>query len=204
VDPSRSNPVIYVRYAREMSSRAEKAMFKAEEALKAAKAEWSKAVKVEQEAWKIVNYFQKKWDDEHPNNKGYWFDNRNWRKAEKMALTKYATQRALKKKIDEAQTFFELKQRQWQDFLVRDEKRIKHCSCGERDNSAMVKCDECFHWVHLSCAGLTEEEAVALPEYECPACFSKNQAVEIAKAMEDYLRHEAGEIDDDSNEVLDE
>ena len=186
-----------------MSSRSEKAMFKAEEAVKKAEAEWSKAEKVEQEAWKIVNYFQKKWDTEHPEQKGYWFDDRNWRKAEKMAMRKYFAQRNLKTKIVEAKVFFELKKRQWQDFLVRDEKRIKHCSCGERDNSRMVLCDECLHWAHLSCANLTEEEAVALPMYECPACFSKNQAKEIARVMEDFIRHEAGEIDSDGNEVSD-
>ena len=187
-----------------MSSRAENSMNKAEEAVKTAKAEWSQAVKIEQEAWKIVEYFQKVWDMDHPEQKGYWFDDRNWRKAEKMAMNMNISQLALEKKLGKAKAFFELKQRQWQDFLVRDEKRIKHCSCGERDNSAMVQCEDCFHWVHLSCAGLTEEEAQALPEYECPACFSKNQAVEIAKAMEDYLRHEAGEIDDDGNEVVEE
>ena len=117
-----------------------------------------------------------------------------------MALTKSAAQRALKKKIVETQTFFELKQRQWQDFLVRDEKRIKHCSCGERDNSAMVKCDECFHWVHLSCAGLTEEEAVALPEFTCSACIVK----EIKAGADDFIRYEAGEIDDDGISLTDE
>ena len=180
-----------------MSSRSENAMFKAEAALKAAEAEWSKAVKVEQEAWKIVNYFQKKWDDEHPNNKGYWFDDRNWRKAEKMALTKYFAQRALKKKIDEAKAFFELKKRQWQDFLVRDEKRIKHCSCGKRDNSAMVLCDECLHWVHLSCANLTEEEAQAAEEYHCASCC----LAEVKAYAEAFIRHEAGEIDDDGGSV---
>ena len=186
-----------------MSSRSEKAMFKAEEAVKKAEAEWSNAVKVEQEAWKIVNYFQKVWDIEHPEQKGYWFDDRNWRKAEKMAMRKYFAQRNLKTKIVEAKAFFELKQRQWQDFLVRDERRIKHCSCGERDNSRMVLCDECFHWVHLSCANLTEEEAVALPMYECSACFSKYQAKAIASVMEDFIRHKAGEIDSDGNEVSD-
>ena len=71
----RSNPVIY---GREMSSRAEKAMFKAEETVKKAEAEWSKAVEVEKEAWKIVDYFQKVWDTEHPEKKGYWFN--DWHK----------------------------------------------------------------------------------------------------------------------------
>jgi len=192
----RSNPVIY---GREMSSRAEKAMFKAEETVKKAEAEWSNAVEVEQEAWKIVNYFQKVWDIEHPEQKGYWFDDRNWRKAEKMALTKYFAQRNLKTKIVEAKAFFALKKRQWQDFLVRDERRIKHCSCGKRDNSAMVQCDECHNWVHLSCANLTEEEAVALLEFSCSACIVK----EIKVGAENLIRHEAGEIDSDGNEVSD-
>ena len=192
----RSNPVIY---GREMSSRAEKAMFKAEETVKKAEAEWSNAVEVEQEAWKIVNYFQKVWDIEHPEQKGYWFDDQNWRKAEKMAMRKYLAQRALKAKIVEAKAFFALKKRQWQDFLVRDEKRIKHCSCGERDNSRMVLCDECLHWVHLSCANLTEEEAVALPEFACSACIVK----EIKAGVENLICHEAGEIDSDGNEVSD-
>ena len=194
---SKSNPVIYKR---EMSSRSEKAMFKAEEALKKVKAEWSIAEKEERAAWAIVWSFEKAWNLEHPDQKGGWWRDKRFLIAEKMAMTKNGTQQALKKKIDEAKTFFELKQRQWQDFLVRDSQRIRHCSCGERDNSAMVQCEECDNWVHLSCAGLTEEEAQEEAEYHCASCC----LVEIKKFAEDFIRHEAGEIDNDGTEVSDE
>lgn len=180
-----------------MSSRSENAMFKAEAALKAAEAEWNKAVKVKEEAWKIVNYFQKKWDDEHPEKKGYWFADRNYRKAGKMAMTKTGTMYELRGKLREATTFFELKQRQWQDFLVRDEYRIKHCSCGKRDNSAMVQCDDCDHWVHLSCANLTEEQAQEAAGYHCASCC----LAEIKSFAEAFIRHEAGEIDNEGESV---
>jgi hypothetical protein len=185
-------------------SRSEKAMFKAEEALKKVEAEWSVVEKEERATWAIVWSFEKAWNVEHPDQKGGWWRDKRYLIAEKMAMSKNVTRYALEKNLRKVKAFFELKQRQWQDFLVRDEKRIKHCFCGERDNSRMVLCDECFHWVHLSCANLTEEEAVALPTYECSACFSKNQAKEIARVMEDFIRHEAGEIDDHGNEVLDE
>ena len=183
-----------------MSSRSEKAMFKAEEALKKAKADWSIADEVERAAWKIVWSFEKAWNEKHPDQKGGWWRDKRFLIAEKMAMTKNGTQQALKKKIDEAKTFFELKQRQWQDFLLRDSQRIRHCSCGERDNSAMVQCEECDNWVHLSCAGLTEEEAQEEAEYHCASCC----LVEIKKFAEDFIRHDAGEIDDDGNEVLNE
>jgi PHD-finger len=199
VGPAERNTIIYKK---EMS-RSEKAMFKAEEALKKVEAEWSVVEKEEQAAWSIVWSFEKAWNVEHPDQKGGWWRDKRFLIAEKMAMTKNMTRHAMEKNLRKAKTFFELKQRQWQDFLVRDEKRIKHCSCGERDNSRMVLCDECFHWVHLSCANLTEEEAVALPMYECSACFSKYQAKAIASVMEDFIRHQAGEIDSDGNEVLD-
>ena len=181
-------------------SRAENAMFKAEETLKKIKAEWSEAEKVERAAWTIVWSFEKAWNEKHPDKKGYWFDDPNWRKAEKIAMKKYYVQQELKAKIVKAQEFFELKQRQWHDFLVRDEKRVKHCSCGDRDNSAMVQCDECFKWIHLKCACMTEEEAQALPEYICGGC----QVDDLKKFMNDFIRHEAGEIDDDGNSVASE
>ena len=183
-----------------MSSRSEKAMFKAEEALKKAKADWSIAEEVERAAWTIVWSFEKAWNNEHPDQKGGWWRDKSFLIAEKMAMTKNGTQQALKKKIDEAKTFFELKQRQWQDFLVRDSQRIRHCSCRERDNSAMIQCEECDNWVHLSCAGLTEEEAQAATEYNCVSCC----LAEIKKFADDFIRHDAGEIDNDGNEVLDE
>jgi hypothetical protein len=175
-------------------------MFKAEAALKKAEIELSIANMEEQAAWKIVWSFEKVWKVEYPDQKGGWFDDRNYRKAEKMAMTKSGTMYESRGKLREAKTFFELKQRQWQDFLVRDEKRIKHCSCGERDNSAMVQCDDCFHWVHLSCANMTEVEAQEAEGYHCASCC----LADIKAFTEVFIRHEAGEIDDDGKEVSDE
>ena len=112
-----------------------------------------------------------------------------------MALTKNVTLLAMEKNLGKAKAFFELKQRQWQDFLLRDSKRIKHCPCGERDNSAMVRCDECFNWVHLRCAEMTEEEARAASDYMCSSCC----LAEIKNFAEDFIRHKADEIDDDGH-----
>ena len=181
-------------------SRAEKAMFKAEAALKKVEAEWSVAEREERAAWTIVWSFEKAWNEEHPDQKGGWWRDKRFLTAEKMAMTKNMTRHAMEKNLRKAKAFFELKQRQWQDFLVRDEKRRKHCSCGDRDNSAMVQCDECYNWIHLKCAALTEEEAQALPEYICGGC----EVVDLKKFMADFIRHEAGEIDDDGNSVVEE
>jgi hypothetical protein len=112
-------------------------------------------------------------------------------------MTKNLTQLALDKNLRKAKVFFELKQRQWQDFLLRDSKRIKHCPCGKSDNSTMVQCDDCDNWVHLSCANLTEEEAQAASDYMCSACC----LAEVKKFAADFIRHEAGEIDDLGNEI---
>jgi hypothetical protein len=178
-------------------SRSEKAMFKAEATLKKVEAEWSSADKEERAAWTIVWSFEKAWNEEHPDQKGGWWRDKRFLTAEKMAMTKNVSQLALDKKLRKAKTFFELKQRQWQDFLLRDSKRIKHCSCGKSDNSAMVQCDECDNWVHLSCANMTEEEAQEASDYMCSSCC----LVEIKKFAADFIRYEAGEIDNDGNSV---
>jgi hypothetical protein len=178
-------------------SRYEKAMFKAEAALKKVEAEWSIAEKEERAAWTIVWSFKKAWNEEHPDQKGGWWRDTRFLIAEKMAMTKNVTQLALDKNLRKVKAFFELKQRQWQDFLLRDSKRIKHCSCEKSDNSAMVQCDDCDNWVHLSCANLTEEEARAATDYICSSCC----LAEVKKFAADFIRYEAGEIDDDGNEI---
>jgi hypothetical protein len=178
-------------------SRYEKAMFKAEAALKKVEAEWSVAEKEERAAWTIVWSFEKTWNEEHPDQKGGWWRDTRFLIAEKMAITKNVTQLALDKNLRKAKAFFELKQRQWQDFLLRDSKRIKHCPCGKSDNTAMVQCDDCDNWVHLSCANLTEEEARAASDFMCSSCC----LVEVKKFAADFIRYEAGEIDDLGNEV---
>jgi len=180
-----------------MSSRSEKAMFKAEAALKKLEAELSIANTEEQAAWAIVWSLEKAWDVKHPDQKGGWWRDKGFRKAEKMAMSKTGTMYEMRWKVKEASLFFELKQRQWQDFIVRDEKRIKHCVCGERDNSAMVQCDDCDHWVHLSCADLTEEQAQEAAGYHCASCC----LAEIKSFAEAFIRHEAEEIDDDGHSV---
>jgi len=178
-------------------SRSEKAMFRAEAALKKVEAEWSIAEKEELAAWKIVWSFEKTWDVEHPDQKGGWWRDKSFCIAEKMAITKNVTRYAIEKNLRKAKDLFELKQRQWQDFLLRDSKRIKHCPCGKRDNYAMVQCDDCNHWVHLSCANLTEEQAQEAAGYHCaPCCLA-----EVKKFAADFIRYEAGEIDDDGHSV---
>jgi len=193
-----SNPVII--YEREMTSRAEKAMFKADEIRMQSKKEYEQMHINETASWVLVHAYQKLWMAEKPDDKYGFNSQRDYKNLMKIACRDYTYRQVALKKYWKDKAFFELKQRQWQDFLVRDEKRIKHCSCGERDNSAMVQCDKCFHWVHLSCAKLTEEEAAALPEFACSACIVK----EIKAGVEEFVRYEAGEIDSDGNEVPDE
>jgi hypothetical protein len=175
-------------------------MFKAEAALKKLEAELSIANTEEQTAWKIVWSFEKEWNEKYPDQKGGWWRDKRFRKAEKMAMSKTGTMYEMRWKVKEASLFFELKQRQWQDFLLRDSKRIRHCSCGKRDNSAMVQCNDCFHWVHLSCANMTEQQAQEAEGYHCASCC----LAEIKAFAEAFIRHEAKEIDDDGNEVPDE
>ena len=183
-----------------MSSRSEKAMFKADEIRMQSKKEYEEMHKDETASWILVFAYEKKWISENPDNKFGYDEDRIYKNLRVIAQDTYYKRLAAHKKCKKDTAFFELKQRQWQDFLVRDEHRIKHCPCGNRDNSAMVQCDECHNWVHLVCAKLTEEEAVALPEFACSACIVK----EIKAGVEALVRHEAGEIDSDGNEVPDE
>jgi len=183
-----------------MSSRSEKAMFKAEQIFKESKKIYEETYIDETASWALVFAYQKKWADENPNDKfGYW-NSREYKRLQNSAIKANVSRLDAHKKHWKNYDFFELKKRQWQDFLVRDEKRIKHCSCGERDNSAMVQCNDCFHWVHLKCADLTEKEAQEMPEFICTSCMANT----LKKFADDFIRHEAGEIDDDGNSVQDE
>ena len=178
-------------------SRYEKAMNKAEKIEKAAKVEWEN-YNAEYEAICKEHYaFANKWQKEHPENKWGYNNEKSYKDTGKQISEKYNERSAAAKRYWTAELNFELKYRQWQDFLVRDSKRLKHCSCGKSDNSAMVQCDECDNWVHLICAGLTEKEAQALPEFICSSC----QFQQIKKFAEDFIAYEAGEIDSDGNEV---
>jgi len=181
-----------------MSSRSEKAMFKAEGFLKESKKVFDETHTAEIVSWSIVAAHQKKWAETYPNDKYGYNNTREFKFLQNSAVEAHIAKDKAYKKYWKNYDFFELKKRQWQDFLVRDEKRIRHCSCGERDSSTMVKCDECFHWVHLTCAGLTEDEAQALPEYICFKC----QVANVETFAEEFIRHEAGEIDSDGNEIL--
>ena len=180
-----------------MSSRAEKAMFKAEVALKKSKKAYEEAHLDETAAWVLVFGYKKKWASEYPDDKFGYCRHRNYTNLEKSGMAAYNKRMEILKKVKKDTAFFELKQRQWQDFLVRDSYRIKHCSCGERDNSAMVQCNECFNWTHLKCANLTEEEAQDMPEFICTSCTANA----LKKFAADFIRHEAGEIDDWGNEI---
>jgi hypothetical protein len=172
-------------------------MFKAEVALKESKKAYEEAHISETASWVLVFGYEKKWAEINPEDKfGYWkirAHNTLLESANKACLKRMVAQ----KKLNKDQEFFELKQRQWQDFLVRDSYRIKHCPCKSSDNSAMVQCDECFHWIHLKCADLTEKEAQEMPEFICTSCT----ADALKKFANDFIRHEAGEIDDWGNEI---
>jgi len=181
-----------------MSSRSEIAMFKAEAILKESKKVYEETHTNETASWVLVFAYQKKWAETYPNDKYGYNNAREFKRLQDSAVKAHIERADAHKKYWKNQDFFELKKRQWQDFLVRDEKRIRHCSCGQRDNSRMVQCDECFHWVHLTCAGLTEDEAQDLPEYICFKC----QVANVKTFAEEFIRHEAGEIDSDGNEVV--
>ena len=178
-------------------SRYEKAMFKAEQIFKESKKIYEEAYTNETASWVLVFAYQKKWAEENPNDKYAFNSQRDYNNLLKIACKNHTIKDDAYKKYWKNYDFFELKQRQWQDFLLRDAKRIRHCPCGKSDNSAMVQCDDCDKWVHLSCANLTEEEAQAASDYMCSACC----LAEVKKFADDFIRHEAGEIDDCGNEV---
>ncbi|KAH8922818.1 hypothetical protein BT69DRAFT_208785 [Atractiella rhizophila] len=48
-----------------------------------------------------------------------------------------------------------------------------YCIClGEEDASrAMIQCDSCLLWHHLSCVGFTEEEAKQIDDWYCDKCI---------------------------------
>jgi len=178
-------------------SRYENAMFKAEGIFKESKKILEETHTDETASWCLVFAYQKKWAETYPNDKqGYW-NAREYKDLQNSAIKAHLARMNAHKKHWKNHDFFELKKRQWQDFLLRDSKRIKHCACGKSDNSAMVQCDECDNWVHLKCANLTEEEAQKASEYICSACC----LAEIKKFAEDFIRHEAEEIDDDGHSV---
>jgi hypothetical protein len=172
-------------------------MFKAEQIFKESKKIHEEAYIDETASWALVFAYQKKWAEDYPNDKyGYW-NSREYKRLQNSAIKANVARLDAHKKHWKNYDFFELKQRQWQDFLLRDSKRIKHCPCGKNDNSAMVQCDECNNWIHLSCANLTEEEAREASDFMCSSCC----LVEVKKFADDFICHEAGEIDDDGNEV---
>jgi len=180
-----------------MSSRSEKAMFKAEKIFNESKKIYEETHNNETALWILVFAYQKKWVEDYPNDKYGYCNSREYKRLQRSAVSAHLARMDAHKKHWKNYDLLELKKRQWQDFLVRDAKRIKHCSCGERDNSAMVQCNDCFHWVHLICAGLTEKEAQDLPEFICTSCMANI----LIKFSDDFIHHEAGEIDDSGNEI---
>ena len=178
-------------------SRSEKAMFKAEQILKESKKAYEEAHTDETASWVLVFSYQKKWAEENPNDKYGYYKIRAYKNLQEYAIKANIIRMTLQKKLNKDQEFFDLKKRQWQDFLLRDSYRIKHCPCKSSDNSAMVQCDECFNWTHLKCANLTEKEAQEMQEFICTSCT----ADALKKFAADFIRHEAGEIDDWGNEI---
>jgi PHD-finger len=178
-------------------SRYEKAMFKAEVALKESKKAYQEAILDETASWVLVFAYQKKWASEYPDDKFGYCRRRNYKNLEKSGVASYNKKMEILQKVKKDTEFFDLKKRQWQDFLLRDSYKIKHCPCKSRDNSAMVQCDKCSNWTHLKCANLTEKEAQEMPEFICSSCT----ADALKKFANDFIRHEAGEIDDWGNEI---
>lgn len=150
-----------------MSSRYHKALVKAENAYDAALA----AAKVVNDEWieasRVVEKCRLDFLQNHPDNKWGYFDDITFKKLRKIAYDHYDHLQEHKTKARKLQQVMDLKYRQLADYLARCP---RNCVCKGPDTGAMVYCDGCKNWFHLACVKLTEEEAQALPRYDCLMC----------------------------------
>ena len=150
-----------------MSSRYHKALAKAEKEHAAALLKSQEAYEEWFEASHLSATFTKEYQDKNPGDKWGFSDDPEYKRLAGISLARYENHRLEKSKIVKTAEILQLRRRQLADFLDRC---ARNCVCGEPDTGAMVQCDGCKNWFHLACAKLTEEDARALPRYDCLMC----------------------------------
>jgi hypothetical protein len=150
-----------------MSSRYHKALVKAEKEHDAALA----ATKVANDEWieasQVVEQCRLDFLQNHPDKKWGYFDDPTFKSLRKIAYDRYEQLQEYKSKARKLKEVMDLKDRQLADYL---ERCPRSCVCVKPDTDAMVQCDGCKNWFHLACVKLTEEEAQALPRFDCLMC----------------------------------
>ena len=150
-----------------MASRYHKALLKAENAYDLALTEAKTAHDKSNEAQRAVDKCRMDFLEKNPDNKwGYWSDT-TYNKLSKIAYGYNANATELRVNARKLKLVMDLKDRQLSDYLIRCR---RSCVCKGPDTGAMVQCDGCKNWFHLSCVKLTEEEAQALPRFDCLMC----------------------------------
>ena len=150
-----------------MSTRYHKAVLKAEKAYDVSLAEAKAANDEWVEASRLVVMCRKEFVQKNPGREYDYFDDTKYKKLARVAYAYYDHSKDLKAKAIKLRGVMELKDRQLTDFLARCP---RNCVCRGPDTGAMVQCDGCKNWFHLTCAKLTEEEAQALPRFDCLMC----------------------------------
>ena len=60
----------------------------------------------------------------------------------------------------------------------------RRCVCGKLDRSLfMVQCDGCDWWLHGKCAGVSQEQALALDGWKCKACVASEKRAKLATRL---------------------
>jgi len=63
----------------------------------------------------------------------------------------------------------------WQTAAPFVQKKPKPCYCGQELEQMTIQCDKCQRWIHLSCAKLSEKQAVLLESFVCSKCKSSKK-----------------------------
>ena len=151
-----------------MSSRYHKALAKAEKEHAATLLKSQEAYEEWFEASHRTSTFAKEFCEKNPTDKWGFYSDNEYKRLEKISNAYYRNELLHRSKTVKTREILQLKQRQLEDFLDRC---ARNCVCGEPDTGAMVQCDGCKNWFHLTCAKLTEENAQALPRYDCLMCL---------------------------------
>jgi len=150
-----------------MTSRYHKALVKAENVYDIALSEAKKAHDDYNGAFRALEKCRLDFVQNNPDKQwGYW-DDTTYKKLSKIANAYDVHARELKSKAWQLRKVMDLKDRQLSDYLIRCP---RNCVCKGPDNNAMVQCDGCDNWFHLACVKLTEEEARAMPRFNCLMC----------------------------------
>ena len=150
-----------------MSSRYHKALVKAEKEHDAALLKSQEAYEEWFEASRLNATFTKEYQDKNPGDKWGFCDDPEYKRLARISQASYENQRLQKSKTVKTTEILQLRRRQLEDFL---ERCPRSCVCAKLDTDAMVQCDGCKNWFHLACVKLTEEEAQALPRFDCLMC----------------------------------